>query len=152
MGSPEIPFFLPFADYFTTNDHSLNLVGTLIDLGYLNISHHALNGKLFAVAVSTHELYAIGTYFHGGISGKLLTHGSLSIMRQSIILPARARSQLVGSIKAVAISATVNCTLIGSQGSTKLLRFPVPLMVNSGSFTNTQALGPDGDGRRPIVP
>src|SRR5258705_4416251 len=48
-------------------DHSLDLVGALVDLCDLRVTHHPLDRIVADVAVAAEELYAVGGHLHGHV-------------------------------------------------------------------------------------
>src|SRR5512138_3685197 len=54
------------------DDHSLDLVRALVDLGDLGVAHEALDRELAGIAVAAEDLHRVGGHLHGGIGGQAL--------------------------------------------------------------------------------
>src|SRR6266850_1929022 len=54
------------------DDHPLDLVRALVDLGDLGVAHEALHRKLLRVAVAAEDLHRVGGRLHGGVRGQAL--------------------------------------------------------------------------------
>src|SRR5882672_1316834 len=59
------------------DDHSLDLIRALVDLGDLGVAHEALHRKLLRVAVAAEDLHRVGGRLHGGVRGQALGHRGL---------------------------------------------------------------------------
>src|SRR6266404_9443703 len=59
------------------DDHALDLVRALVDLGDLGVAHEALDRELAGVAVAAEDLHRVGGHLHGGIGGQALRHRGL---------------------------------------------------------------------------
>src|SRR5439155_3746023 len=57
-----------------SDDHTLDLIGALVDLGDLGVAHHALNRVLAHVPVAAEDLYRVGGDLHGDVTGEGLGH------------------------------------------------------------------------------
>ena len=60
-----------------SDDHFLNLRGSLVDLGDLGIPHHALYGVVPGIAIASEELYRPPGHLTGSLGGEQLGHGRL---------------------------------------------------------------------------
>src|SRR5215213_3957142 len=52
------------------DDHALDLVGALVDLGDLGVAHHALDREVLGVAGAAEELDGVGGDLHGDVGGE----------------------------------------------------------------------------------
>ena len=83
----------------TGDDHALNLGCTLVDLGNLGITHHALNRIFTGVTVTTVELDGLGRHFHSGLGSKELCHSGIGAVGQvHVLLPGGTAHQQTGSL------------------------------------------------------